>query len=182
MCLKNKAVEFYRLFEVILIPLTNLLSGPGAKRDVAASVLGVALPKLERREQEDLARAKKYAMEQSIKYVLMKQTLAHQQQQAKSLQRHQALVLMCRVYIGSISFELREDTIRQAFAPFGKLSIMLNAFLFLCSTSVLNIKHIRKFQFQIIISFLCYCRAHQNNKHVMGSSGTKTQRFCLRRI
>lgn len=93
--------------------------GPGAKRDVAASVLGVALPKLERREQEDLARAKKCAMEQSIKYVLMKQTLAHQQQQAKSLQRHQALVLMCRVYIGSISFELREDTIRQAFAPFG---------------------------------------------------------------
>ena len=59
-------------------------------------------------------------MEQSIKYVLMKQQLAHQQQQAKSLQRHQALVLMCRVYIGSISFELREDTIRQAFAPFGE--------------------------------------------------------------
>lgn len=51
----------------------------------------------------------------------MKQTLAHQQQQAKSLQRHQALVLMCRVYIGSISFELREDTIRQAFAPFGPI-------------------------------------------------------------
>jgi len=28
---------------------------------------------------------------------------------------------MCRVYIGSISFELREDTIRQAFAPFGPI-------------------------------------------------------------
>lgn len=38
------------------------------------------MPKLERRDQDDLARAKKYAMEQSIKYVLMKQTLAHQQQ------------------------------------------------------------------------------------------------------
>jgi hypothetical protein len=34
-------------------------------------------------------KAKKYAMEQSIKMVLMKQTLAHQQQQAKTLQRHQ---------------------------------------------------------------------------------------------
>ncbi|XP_069163983.1 poly(U)-binding-splicing factor half pint isoform X11 [Procambarus clarkii] len=60
-------------------------------------------------------------MEQSIRLVLMKQTLAHQQQQAKSLQRHQALVLMCRVYVGSISFELKEDTIRQAFVPFGPI-------------------------------------------------------------
>uniref|UniRef100_A0A0K8SVI9 RRM domain-containing protein n=2 Tax=Lygus hesperus TaxID=30085 RepID=A0A0K8SVI9_LYGHE len=60
-------------------------------------------------------------MEQSIKMVLMKQTLAHQQQQAKSFHRHQALVLMCRVYVGSISFELKEDTIRQAFSPFGPI-------------------------------------------------------------
>ncbi len=28
---------------------------------------------------------------------------------------------MCRVYVGSISFELREDTIRQAFLPFGPI-------------------------------------------------------------
>ena len=43
----------------------------------------------------------------------MKQTIAHQQHQAKSLQRHQAVVLMCRVYVGSINFEVKEDTIRQ---------------------------------------------------------------------
>lgn len=47
-----------------------------------------------------MARAKKYAMEQSIKMVLMKQTLAHQQQQMASqrtqVQRQQALALMCR--------------------------------------------------------------------------------------
>ena len=60
-------------------------------------------------------------MEQSIKSVLVKQTIAHQQQQQKTLQRHQALVLMCRVYVGSISFELQEDTVRQAFAPFGPI-------------------------------------------------------------
>ncbi|XP_053201681.1 poly(U)-binding-splicing factor half pint-like isoform X2 [Panonychus citri] len=60
-------------------------------------------------------------MEQSIKSVLVKQTIAHQQQQQKSLQRHQALVLMCRVYVGSISFELKEDTVRQAFLPFGPI-------------------------------------------------------------
>jgi len=57
-----------------------IYTGPGAKRDVAASILGVALPKVDRRDQEDIARAKKYAMEQSIKFVLMRQTLAHQQQ------------------------------------------------------------------------------------------------------
>ncbi|CAH0758300.1 unnamed protein product [Diatraea saccharalis] len=64
-------------------------------------------------------------MEQSIKMVLMKQTLAHQQQQMASqrtqVQRQQALALMCRVYVGSISFELKEDTIRQAFLPFGPI-------------------------------------------------------------
>ncbi|XP_043287741.1 poly(U)-binding-splicing factor half pint-like isoform X2 [Venturia canescens] len=57
--------------------------------------------------------------------VLMKQTLAHQQQQMASqrnqVQRQQALALMCRVYVGSISFELKEDTIRQAFLPFGPI-------------------------------------------------------------
>ncbi|OXA59563.1 poly(U)-binding-splicing factor PUF60 [Folsomia candida] len=125
--LKRQKIEDMSPEEFLVVPIADLnqsgplTAGPGAKRDVAASILGVALPKLERRDQDDIARAKKYAMEQSIKYVLMKQTLAHQQQQAKSLQRHQALVLMCRVYIGSISFELREDTIRQAFAPFGPI-------------------------------------------------------------
>ncbi|QQP35466.1 Uncharacterized protein FKW44_023700, partial [Caligus rogercresseyi] len=59
-------------------------------------------------------KAKKYAMEQSIKMVLMKQTLAHQQ-------RHQAVVLMFRVYVGSINFEVKEDTIKQAFLLFGPI-------------------------------------------------------------
>ncbi|XP_071535906.1 poly(U)-binding-splicing factor half pint isoform X4 [Panulirus ornatus] len=84
-------------------------------------LLGQSLPRLSSDQKDTVARAKKYAMEQSIRLVLMKQTLAHQQQQAKSLQRHQALVLMCRVYVGSISFELKEDTIRQAFVPFGPI-------------------------------------------------------------
>ncbi|KAK0161253.1 hypothetical protein PV327_009742 [Microctonus hyperodae] len=60
-------------------------------------------------------------MEQSIKMVLMKQTLAHQQQRNKLVLRQQVLLLMCRVYVGSISFELKEDTIRQAFLPFGPI-------------------------------------------------------------
>ncbi|XP_013772536.1 poly(U)-binding-splicing factor PUF60-like [Limulus polyphemus] len=97
-----------------------LLAGPGALRS-SSSMVGIGFPKLTSDQQEMLTKAKKYAMEQSIKNVLIKQTIAHQQQQQKTLQRHQALVLMCRVYVGSISFELKEDTIRQAFLPFGPI-------------------------------------------------------------
>ncbi|XP_026280301.1 poly(U)-binding-splicing factor half pint isoform X1 [Frankliniella occidentalis] len=98
----------------------QLIAGVGA-RSTLQGILGAGLPKLYSEQQENVARAKKYAMEQSIKMVLMKQTLAHQQQKAKSFHRQQALVLMCRVYVGSISFELKEDTIRQAFLPFGPI-------------------------------------------------------------
>jgi len=98
----------------------HLVMGPGARRDTAAG-FGAALPKLTSEQQVAVQKAKKYAMEQSIKMVLMKQTHQHQQAQAKSLQRHQAVVLMCRVYVGSINFEVKEDTIRQAFLPFGPI-------------------------------------------------------------
>ncbi len=36
-------------------------------------------------------------------------------------QRQRALAIMCRVYVGSIYYELGEDTVRQAFAPFGPI-------------------------------------------------------------
>merc|ERR1712131_364760 len=107
-----------------------------------ASKLG--LPPLTPEQQEALQKAKKYAMEQSIKSVLVKQTLAHQQQQQQftnlqmasltmglgdplsplqsvAAQRQRALAIMCRVYVGSIYYELGEDTVRQAFAPFGPI-------------------------------------------------------------
>lgn len=95
-----------------------MLAGPGALR---ANAIQAGLIKLNGDQQESVTKAKKYAMEQSIKSVLVKQTIAHQQQQQKSLQRHQALVLMCRVYVGSISFELKEDMVRSAFSPFGPI-------------------------------------------------------------
>ncbi|CAD0202388.1 unnamed protein product [Chrysodeixis includens] len=102
-----------------------LCAGPGAKCSTLPAILGGSLPRLSSEQAEAVSRAKKYAMEQSIKMVLMKQTLAHQQQQMASqrtqVQRQQALALMCRVYVGSISFELKEDTIRQAFLPFGPI-------------------------------------------------------------
>lgn len=54
-------------------------SGPGARNTTIPGLLGAGLPKLTPEQQEAVTRAKKYAMEQSIKMVLMKQTLAHQQ-------------------------------------------------------------------------------------------------------
>lgn len=105
--------------------LGDVFTGPGAKCSTLPAILGGSLPRLSSEQAEAVSRAKKYAMEQSIKMVLMKQTLAHQQQQMASqrtqVQRQQALALMCRVYVGSISFELKEDTIRQAFLPFGPI-------------------------------------------------------------
>ncbi|XP_053552700.1 poly(U)-binding-splicing factor PUF60-like, partial [Bombina bombina] len=46
----------------------------------------LGLPPLTLEQQEALQKAKKYAMEQSIKSVLVKQTIAHQHQQLTNLQ------------------------------------------------------------------------------------------------
>ncbi|XP_013855927.1 poly(U)-binding-splicing factor PUF60 [Austrofundulus limnaeus] len=101
----------------------------------------LGLPPLTPNQQEALQKAKKYAMEQSIKSVLVKQTLVQQQPfaslqmapltmglgdalsplQSVAAQRQRALAIMCRVYVGSIYYELGEDTIRQAFIPFGPI-------------------------------------------------------------
>lgn len=59
---------------------TKLFLGPGARTNSIAGILGGALPKLTSEQSDSVNKAKKYAMEQSIKMVLMKQTLAHQQQ------------------------------------------------------------------------------------------------------
>ncbi|XP_051944810.1 poly(U)-binding-splicing factor PUF60a [Hippocampus zosterae] len=103
----------------------------------------LGLPPLTFEQQEALQKAKKYAMEQSIRNVLVRQTMAQQQQQQQlsglqmaslsvgfgelsplqsvAAQRQRALAIMCRVYVGSIYYELGEDTIRQAFIPFGPI-------------------------------------------------------------
>lgn len=53
-----------------------VLEGPGAKRELKP----FTLPKLSSSETDALQSAKKYAMEASIKSVLVKQTIAHQHQ------------------------------------------------------------------------------------------------------
>lgn len=73
--------------------------GP-ATRSSVLGIFGGTLPRLNSDQIDTVTKAKKYAMEQSIRMVLMKQTLAHQQQQLASqrtqVQRQQALALMCR--------------------------------------------------------------------------------------
>merc|ERR1719180_524141 len=98
----------------------KLVYGNGATRD-AGGVLGIGLPKLSANQGALLQRAKKYAMEVSIKLVLMKQTMAHQQQQTKYLQRQQAVSIMSRIYVGCINYDTKEDSIKTAFLPFGPI-------------------------------------------------------------
>ena len=112
-------VEEYNSPPTLLQEVGLLVVGPGGKKEGGRAA--VSLPELASGERSQVQRAKKYAMEQSIKIVLMKQTLAHQQAQAKSLQKQQAIVLMCRIYVGSINFEVGEEQLKTMFGPFGPL-------------------------------------------------------------
>lgn len=54
----------------------SVINGPGASREDKA----FSLVKLSKSQKEAVQRAKKYALEQGIKTVLLKQTIAHQHQ------------------------------------------------------------------------------------------------------
>jgi poly(U)-binding-splicing factor PUF60 len=108
-----------------------VVTGPGGQREQKLFTPA----KLTSAQQEAIAKAKKFAMEQSIKSVLLKQTLAHQQQLAQMqsvIQRpftvmgsmqitDQVWTKLGTVYVGGISFDVREDTVKQAFQPFGPI-------------------------------------------------------------
>lgn len=67
-----------------------LFLGPGSKRDPNK----VRIKSLEL--EECVKRAKKYAMEQSVRFVLVKQQQQQQKQQLDLIKKQQALLLMCR--------------------------------------------------------------------------------------
>lgn len=108
-----------------------LLTGPGGAREQKRFIL----KKLSSSEEERVKKAKKYAMEESIKSVLLKQTLAQQQQMAtiqNALHKpfsvlggmqitEQVWTKLGTIYVGSINFDVREDTIQMAFQPFGPI-------------------------------------------------------------
>ncbi|WKY09613.1 hypothetical protein Q1695_002180 [Nippostrongylus brasiliensis] len=93
--------------------------GPGSKRE--AQMLGLGLTKLSSRRKDDLHLAKRYAMDVSIKQIMLRQQKAHHENQQKQAMYAQALSLMARVYIGSISFEVREEMIKKAFEVYGPI-------------------------------------------------------------
>ncbi|KAI6192304.1 Poly-U binding splicing factor, half-pint family [Aphelenchoides bicaudatus] len=91
--------------------------GPGAKAE--AMIIGLGLSKLTSRQKEDLEAAKNHAMEQSIQFVLKKRQTEQQKSQQKMARYTQALSLMSRLYVGSISLEVHEETLRQMFEVYG---------------------------------------------------------------
>ncbi|KAK5985047.1 Poly(U)-binding-splicing factor half pint [Trichostrongylus colubriformis] len=97
----------------------DVFVGPGSKRE--AQLLGLGLTKLSSRRKDDLTLAKRYAMDLSIKQIMLRQQKAHHENQQKQAMYAQALSLMARVYIGSISFEVREEMIKKAFEVYGPI-------------------------------------------------------------
>ncbi|CAJ0960920.1 unnamed protein product, partial [Mesorhabditis belari] len=96
--------------------------GPGAQKE--AGLVGLGLKKLRSRDKDRLYDAKRYAMDISIKQIMLRQQQVHQQNQQKQQMYAQALSLMARVYVGSISFEIREDMLRKAMEPFGPIKTL----------------------------------------------------------
>ncbi|XP_065648745.1 poly(U)-binding-splicing factor PUF60 isoform X5 [Hydra vulgaris] len=106
----------------------ELLLGPGnGGLHPRFSEAKKALPKIIRAQEEMLAQAKRFAMEQSVQHVLAKQKVVQQQDVSavqSSAQRQRALALMCRTYIGSINFQLNEESVRASFLPFGPIKMI----------------------------------------------------------
>ena len=66
-----------------------LFQGPGAKRETGKYKVRPA-------DDESIKRAKKIAMDQSVKFVMLKQQQQQQRTQIELLKKQQALLLMCR--------------------------------------------------------------------------------------
>jgi poly(U)-binding-splicing factor PUF60 len=82
------------------------------------------LPKLNSDQRYNLSQAKKYCNELTSNFQQQKQS-EYQVQQMQTLQeaanQQRALLLMCRIYIGSINFELGEESVRAGFSAFGTI-------------------------------------------------------------
>uniref|UniRef100_A0A914HWQ1 RRM domain-containing protein n=1 Tax=Globodera rostochiensis TaxID=31243 RepID=A0A914HWQ1_GLORO len=106
----------------LLQQTARVFVGPGQQKE--AQLIGLGLRKLRSYEKDDLERAKRYAMDQSVKYVMLKQREAHQQQNGLHKCSPIALSIMSRVYIGSINFDIGEEHLRQVFAPYGPIKLI----------------------------------------------------------
>ncbi|KAF5397148.1 Poly-U binding splicing factor b [Paragonimus heterotremus] len=101
----------------VVEPNGPVYNGPGASKPNKPFLLRT----LELHQREAVEKAKKYAMEQSIRAVLLKQTQSQQSQQLNNIKKNQTVALLNRVYVGSISYDVREDSLRQSFSAFGSI-------------------------------------------------------------
>ncbi|CAL8078405.1 unnamed protein product [Calicophoron daubneyi] len=101
----------------IIEPNGPVFNGPGASKPNTPFLLRT----LELPEREAIEKAKKYAMEQSIRAVLLRQTQSQQSLQLNNIKKNQTVALLNRVYVGSIAYDVKEESLRQAFLPFGPL-------------------------------------------------------------
>ncbi|KER24928.1 hypothetical protein T265_07497 [Opisthorchis viverrini] len=101
----------------IIEPNGPIFNGPGAEKPKHPFILRT----LEFQQRAAIERAKKYAMEQSIRAVLLRQTQAQQSQQLNNIKKNQTVALLNRVYVGSIAYDVKEDSLKQSFSPFGPL-------------------------------------------------------------
>ncbi|UMM10996.1 hypothetical protein L5515_000502 [Caenorhabditis briggsae] len=121
--IENKPVVAFKSAMSIPMPVLpqdgEVFVGPGGKKD--AQKIGLGLSKLSSKRKDDIQMARKYAMDISIKQILLRQQKQQQENQQKQQMYAQALSIMSRIYVGSISFEIREDMLRKAFDPFGPI-------------------------------------------------------------
>ncbi|CAH8479810.1 unnamed protein product, partial [Heterobilharzia americana] len=92
-------------------------NGPGASKPSTPFVLC----NLELSQRAAIEKAKKYAMEQSIRSVLLRQTQSQQSLQLNNIKKNQTVALLNRVYVGSIAYDVKEDSLKQVFSPFGPI-------------------------------------------------------------
>ncbi|CAH8833118.1 unnamed protein product [Trichobilharzia szidati] len=92
-------------------------NGPGASKPSSPFVLC----NLELSQRAAIEKAKKYAMEQSIRSVLLRQTQSQQSLQLNNIKKNQTVALLNRVYVGSIAYDVKEDSLKQVFSPFGPI-------------------------------------------------------------
>ncbi|VDK46931.1 unnamed protein product [Taenia asiatica] len=97
-----------------------IVFGKDIKEDIK-EVAPFTLITLSDEQKFAVERAKKYALEQSIQNAVRKQMSQLQSQDINNIKQTQALVLLSRIYVGSISFEIGEEEIRKAFSPYGPI-------------------------------------------------------------
>lgn len=77
------------------------------------------LTPIDRDEHEMILKARKYAMEVSLRNALAKQRKKEEALQQQQIARQRAVSLMCRIYVGAIHYEIGEATVKVAFESFG---------------------------------------------------------------